>query len=871
MAALARVASILPDWDFSVLNACVAEAERVYGIRDVEQVAMTAVQLALEGFTGPDSKIRLTLNGERSTVLAARFDAIPDANARVSAAGADGAKERIPEQDKITDGSRAKTKERVDLIHIQSDVMDSLGDGGAGPSMAIVSENTKKGQDPLSDTANNNEPVKVPTEDEAKLHASQVFAFLVGIFKDADPDWLKVKISKHGIADDKQVQDLVDSIFSLSGKYPKRLSTSVGGGGVSSSSAAVPAKRRWDDDGNLIDEEKERKERAEAEAKVVENAEAARVLTLKHDFTQIDGDYVRDRDYYRWCPIILANNFRKIPLPFIRSIFSQYGSQLIPAYLRLLDLSKHPDTAPYREKKTNSSVVGIPQTTSGILELELAALQEIVVKNGTIASAPNEDPAPPSSNRSCSSAATNAEEEEDAGDYGIECGCCYCEYQLTKMTQCNDGHLFCLECARRAAENLIGLRKTDLHCLDTSGCKFLFPRSEMERFLNPQVLAGYDRLCQEESLRVAEIAGLTSCPFCDYAVIIVTDPKVDKLFNCENVECMVISCRLCKRKNHIPQTCEEVSKDDALSVRHKIEEAMTEALLRKCPKCANQYFKEDGCNKMQCPRCHTLQCYVCKEVIIGYDHFATNPSGQVQNGKACPLWEDTAKRNSDEIERAAQAALAEAKTLNPAVNEAELKLDVSAAAPPAPDAQRQRDIEQARIHAERIAREAAAAQDVEALGRAARAAQRERQVAKTAAAQNAMFGRHIASHLQQVVEVQQLAVQAQQAGVQARLLAEQAQRERDMGFMRGQQLRDAAVLRQQQHQQQQLAAAHRRNALAATQMQLMRQLATLKPQDVATRNQLQRQLNAVVGELNTLPGIGVAGFAGENPAKRRRR
>ena len=27
------------------------------------------------------------------------------------------------------------------------------------------------------------------------------------------------------------------------------------------------------------------------------------------------------------------------------------------------------------------------------------------------------------------------------------------------------------------------------------------------------------------------------------------------------------------------------------------------------------------CNKMSCPNCHTLSCYICRQVITGYDHF----------------------------------------------------------------------------------------------------------------------------------------------------------------------------------------------------------------------------------------------------------
>ena len=28
------------------------------------------------------------------------------------------------------------------------------------------------------------------------------------------------------------------------------------------------------------------------------------------------------------------------------------------------------------------------------------------------------------------------------------------------------------------------------------------------------------------------------------------------------------------------------------------------------------------CNKMTCPNCATLSCYICRKVIVGYDHFS---------------------------------------------------------------------------------------------------------------------------------------------------------------------------------------------------------------------------------------------------------
>lgn len=190
------------------------------------------------------------------------------------------------------------------------------------------------------------------------------------------------------------------------------------------------------------------------------------------------------------------------------------------------------------------------------------------------------------------------------------------------MTQCSEGHLFCLDCARKNAENEAGRGRYRLLCM--AGCKSEFPRREMFRFLDHKLLLALEKNEQEEVLRMADLQDLTKCPFCDYAAICAPIEE-DKEFRCRNPDCcypfhaspplvlvltlsigMEVSCRHCQQKTHIPQTCEEVSK---LSVRHKLEEAMTEALVRTCNKCKNKFIKESGCNKMTCSRCRTLQWY----------------------------------------------------------------------------------------------------------------------------------------------------------------------------------------------------------------------------------------------------------------------
>ncbi|KAF8300413.1 hypothetical protein DL93DRAFT_2122285 [Clavulina sp. PMI_390] len=260
---------------------------------------------------------------------------------------------------------------------------------------------------------------------------------------------------------------------------------------------------------------------------------------------------------------------------------------------------------------------------------------------------------------------------EESGQ-GIECGCCFGDYSFENMVQCPEAHLFCMDCARRTAEEAIGNRKVELLCMDQSGCKAAFPFSEVQRFLPEKNFILWERIKAEKSLEQAGIDGLESCPFCPYSVVI--ENEEEKLFRCENEDCMAVSCRKCKKLDHLPKSCKEMEEDRGLDARHVIEEAMTAALTRRCPKCNNPFVKTDGCNKMTCPSCRTLSCYLCRESINGYDHFDSS-RGTKRNGGKCRLWDAIEQRGHDEVAAAARAALAKYKAEHPEAADTDIDIE----------------------------------------------------------------------------------------------------------------------------------------------------------------------------------------------------
>jgi TRIAD3 protein (E3 ubiquitin-protein ligase RNF216) len=187
-----------------------------------------------------------------------------------------------------------------------------------------------------------------------------------------------------------------------------------------------------------------------------------------------------------------------------------------------------------------------------------------------------------------------------------ECKSCYDDYPMNRQIHCDGevAHFTCFECAETYIKTQVGDARCNVEC--TFGCGAPFPRSQLQLLANKELLAKLEQLQQEKDIRDAGLEGLEECPFCDYKAIL---PPVeeDSEFRCANPECEQASCRRCKAASHIPLSCEEHAKDNKISTRHKIEERMTEALIRSCNNCQKKFIKQDGCNKMV--RTMSLYCH----------------------------------------------------------------------------------------------------------------------------------------------------------------------------------------------------------------------------------------------------------------------
>lgn len=343
---------------------------------------------------------------------------------------------------------------------------------------------------------------------------------------------------------------------------------------------------------------------------------------------------------------MLEQTFRDVTTTEIRRIVSMYNGTFLASALyihKALNGEGPPDVKITLLKNTRSGNTNIFKRLTPQLVYDHE--QWLKYKAGLLLPTP---PPPPLVSEA------NSPEDE------MECACCYIEVPFSKMVQCLEGDLFCHNCLKSYIEaSLFGGSRLTLKCMAT-GCESTFPRSQLNAALPENLLEQVDKRLQEVALLSANLENLVKCPFCDYQEIIENED--DKIFHCKNPECEKESCRLCGLESHIPLRCKEVEQPKATKARLSIEERMSQAKIRHCYKCKTSYVKETGCNKITCPKCHAIMCYVCRspiDVKVGYQHFCqhpTNPGQSCDKCKKCRLYTKTEEDDELAIQEARRQA-----------------------------------------------------------------------------------------------------------------------------------------------------------------------------------------------------------------------
>ncbi|KAI9373653.1 hypothetical protein BJX61DRAFT_370831 [Aspergillus egyptiacus] len=378
----------------------------------------------------------------------------------------------------------------------------------------------------------------------------------------------------------------------------------------------------------------------------------------KEDSGNIEDDWEKDTSYlgdvHRYSQTaaeMLSREFALVPMQHIRNVLSE-KKRLYHAFLNLYsddNLLDQPVRSFARLRKARQNAAprrALPLSDIIVRELNAAKRQAAKLQEEK----------------------DNEEEFIRTGNL-IECQCCYVDVPANRCIPCEGTgvHFFCFTCIRKSAETQIGLLKYRLVCFDSSDCQAAFARSRLEKALGPSIMDKLDSLQQKDEIRKAGLEGLEECPFCEFKAI-VPPVEEDREFRCKNESCKIVSCRFCKEKSHIPMSCEEAQKEKGIPERHLVEEAMSKALIRKCPTCKLGIVKEEGCNKIRCPNCKGFMCYICQKDITkeGYHHFARGSCFQ----------DDSIYRQREqrEIEQAEQAAIQKILAENPDMTEEQLRV-----------------------------------------------------------------------------------------------------------------------------------------------------------------------------------------------------
>ena len=187
------------------------------------------------------------------------------------------------------------------------------------------------------------------------------------------------------------------------------------------------------------------------------------------------------------------------------------------------------------------------------------------------------------------------------------------------MVSCRSaGHLFCKTCLQKHTEQRVfGLgnlgvtnaaaatntnnsknasKALEICCMHSSGCTSGFHEGQLRKALSEKVLKKYDEMQYAAVIEQANTTGdISRCPKCNF---IAFAEKTVTTFHCP--QCSFKSCRECGEEAHPGIKCDEVESKTETDGRTNVEEAMTQALVRTCPRpfCRKKFLKTDGCNKM---------------------------------------------------------------------------------------------------------------------------------------------------------------------------------------------------------------------------------------------------------------------------------
>lgn len=241
----------------------------------------------------------------------------------------------------------------------------------------------------------------------------------------------------------------------------------------------------------------------------------------------------------------------------------------------------------------------------------------------------------------------------------VECLCCFSTIDKTKVIKCNNKslHPFCYECVANYVSNSVKVHKIELNCMDTNSCTGKFTEQDLRKCLSKELLEQFYKVEQKVYLRKLFNDELVSCPNC--SIEMIHDGHIDNgIIICINKYCGQVSCSKCRKELHIPDPC---TVEDQKRITKEEEDTYT--VIKACPNCNTDIFKDGGCNHMICSRCKTDMCYRCGANItdnVAYhdcpNKYSRRTVERITSERVLPAYRSTSHRytlhNSEEYRRA---------------------------------------------------------------------------------------------------------------------------------------------------------------------------------------------------------------------------
>ncbi|XP_046562313.1 uncharacterized protein LOC124271257 isoform X5 [Haliotis rubra] len=129
--------------------------------------------------------------------------------------------------------------------------------------------------------------------------------------------------------------------------------------------------------------------------------------------------------------------------------------------------------------------------------------------------------------------------------FRLQCESCSRLSTTTDLSQCREGHLLCRACIEKQVKVVLSKEIETIITCALAGCSSEIRLADAKKVL-PQFVVDLlqEKIDKQERLCISKMGKVVSCPDCGLSVEMDT---WDKQLHCPNTDCMLASCRYCKR------------------------------------------------------------------------------------------------------------------------------------------------------------------------------------------------------------------------------------------------------------------------------------------------------------------------------------